>query len=418
MTGSHDHLSAIATVAPHIHPDTAQEWIDTLTVTEPGRIAWHIRRLAGFGGSDMGVLIAEQYGQMSPFLTARDIIADKLCLRAPQPPTGDMERGMDTEAICRRKFRALYDLRPHPAAPALMRSFATTGLAKKHPWLVGNPDDILIDEEGGVWLVDYKTPADPNTIQDWQQTEIPIYYKAQLHHYRLILEAAGIAVDHMALVPFSVKDWSPVMAYVPLDEQLCRDILTVGDAMWARHVLAGCLPEPPELKQIVRHRDIPAEVGEIVARFALAKHIELSSSRRVDDLKRQLMDAASRHRIGLPAEAGGARARLGVLDIGYVSSRRPDTGKMLARLAELGEDTEAFMKESGYQRMELLRGKRGDEVGVLNEIKAVADDYLLALGEQGEIDAIDCFQHLSLLDEQAVRSRSARRKAGDDAPAP
>ena len=62
-----------------------ERWIESVWENEPDRIIWHANRLNGFGGSEIGVLVADmrtkEGDEFSPtyhtFKTAKEVIQEK-----------------------------------------------------------------------------------------------------------------------------------------------------------------------------------------------------------------------------------------------------------------------------------------------------------------------------------------------------
>ena len=66
--------------------------------------AQQLRRLAGFGASEIGILVGEQRGLYSPFSTAREVVARKLLLDPPTPANPHQRRGILLEPLIRETF--------------------------------------------------------------------------------------------------------------------------------------------------------------------------------------------------------------------------------------------------------------------------------------------------------------------------
>src|SRR5690625_2513931 len=82
--------------AGHLKGDDVTAWLRATLATDPSRINWHIRRAGGFGGSEMGALVAaiqNRSGRMSP----HRIIRQKLLRLPPDRPNVDMRRGLAME---------------------------------------------------------------------------------------------------------------------------------------------------------------------------------------------------------------------------------------------------------------------------------------------------------------------------------
>ena len=61
----------------------------------------HVRRLGGFGASEIGLLVGERRGRYSPFGTAREVVAGKRIQRLPDPGNSHTRRGLLMETLIR-----------------------------------------------------------------------------------------------------------------------------------------------------------------------------------------------------------------------------------------------------------------------------------------------------------------------------
>ena len=193
----------------------------------------HLRRLGGFGASEIGTLVGERRGERSPFGTARELVARKLLLDVPAPPDEHMRRGIAMEPLIREAF-----LRQTGAArlEALTRRVAAHNPAR-HPWMQCTPDDF-VELGGRLVLVDYKAPAEPLASLD-------LSYTCQLHQIGLVAEDLGYPVDLRALVAWNHPRGRPEVLVCERDPALEAEIVAAGERYWTAHVLAGELPPWP-----------------------------------------------------------------------------------------------------------------------------------------------------------------------------
>lgn len=203
------------------------------------RIAfWHVRRASGFGGSEVGTLLLNARGLPDPFTSAQRIVAQKLCMAAPDPGDEHTMRGSRAEDVIQTVYRRKFGVTADDDALSRVANFRPA----KAPYLVGNPDDIVLDGAGARDLVDYKCPS-PEMFEEVRRDGVPFGYRAQLHHYHTICASAGIAIDRMFLAPFRLMAFDAERFEVPYDREFAIEVARCARAMWHDHVMTGTLPE-------------------------------------------------------------------------------------------------------------------------------------------------------------------------------
>lgn len=165
-----------------IDPANMQLWYEKITSMEPGRIEWHLNRLANVGGSEIGVFVAESLGEPAPFnRTPTDVYRSKMMLDAPEATNEAMSFGTDREGDTRDLFTEMaLAVGWRQADEALILFEERARSTECFGGLGYSPDDLFINTEGQLVIVDYKTPyrKDPE--------DAPLGYRAQLHQGGLI----------------------------------------------------------------------------------------------------------------------------------------------------------------------------------------------------------------------------------------
>lgn len=239
----------------------ARIWVDSVLEREPDRAWWHFERLFGIGGSEIGVFLGHEEGMYHPFTTARKITESKL-LRAPLEATnGDMQRGTAMEDTAQGMYRGKVEARGGIARQDLMEKMKGY-YDPEHPWLVGNPDDI-VEENGKIYIVDYKVPM-PDQIAHYDHTGVPFYYAAQVHHYRLIAEKCGIHIDGLRLCSLDLKAWDIDERPVPYSQETTDAIIATGDKFWFDHVMVGKPANTISLKNTNTISDLELEETQVI----------------------------------------------------------------------------------------------------------------------------------------------------------
>ena len=192
-----------------------------------------LRRLSGFGASEIGVLVGEQRGVYSPFATAREVVARKLLLDLPTPAGPHQRRGILLEPLIRETF-----LRQSGAVRLLeWTQRIATHCPARWPWMQATPDDV-VELAGRRVLVDYKAPAEP-------LTEVSLPYACQLHQIGLIAADLGCVFDAYALVAWNHPRGTPEVLVCAHDPALETEIVAAGSRYWNTYVLQGVLPPWP-----------------------------------------------------------------------------------------------------------------------------------------------------------------------------
>ncbi|MFE2019848.1 YqaJ viral recombinase family protein [Streptomyces sp. NPDC059499] len=160
----------VGALAPAARP-TVLGWF------EPGTTEWHAARAAGIGGSEIAAVMG-----ISPYESRFSLWHRKQGLLAPVEESEEMYWGKVHEpGICAR-FAALH--------PELAVSLAPTYAAAGHPWMVANPDRLIIPAPGAdhpVEIVEAKTARDDHGWGKPGTDEVPVHYRAQCLWYMRVL---------------------------------------------------------------------------------------------------------------------------------------------------------------------------------------------------------------------------------------
>jgi predicted phage-related endonuclease len=237
-----DQLKLISTTeqAQFLTPERIAGWVEAVQQVDPDRLPWHVKRLFGFGGSEVGVLVAERSGLVDPFESARSICASKLMLGRPDEAIPAMERGQYMEPVVQKlfmdKFREFGIEQDEKSMIAMSRAIGYRS------WQNGSPDDVVLMGKGKRkkrFIVDYKAPG----TGGYEVDGVPMRYSAQLHHYEMIAKKLGIKIDGLILVAIDYSRWTLETLNVPFDQYLVDEILDAGDYFWNEYVMQGRLPD-------------------------------------------------------------------------------------------------------------------------------------------------------------------------------
>lgn len=315
-----------------------QETEDGRVVTDWGQAAldatWHIRRLSGIGGSEIGPLVAHfRNGESGSFQSARDIVSLKLCLRLPDRETIHMERGSRAEPWLQRMLHETNGYETDQKALAAVKGFRSAA----RPWMIGTPDDMVrpIGTNRRPILVDYKAPS-AEVFAEMVSEGVSLDYRAQLHHYAMISRDAGVTPSHAILAPFDAATFQVAELPVEWDIDLIRDIHAAGAAIWDDHVMKGVLPDPPPEAIKLETEGLERFGARLAALDALSKAIENEQN----GVKERINAVVS-------AMAGDGAPVVGKADFGPWSVTRKLTynKKALVEMAEAFGIDRAYMED-------------------------------------------------------------------------
>jgi hypothetical protein len=341
-----------------IVPSDAAKWIDRVFEVEPSRARWHALRARGIGGSEMGAVVSAMRGEFHPFTSGEKIARQKLLMEAPEPPSGDTERGVFTEDINREKTRALmaerYGARP---ADDLLEAIAEieTGGDRPNPWQVGNPDDMFYMPNGELMVLDYKCPK-PGKIKEYEHFGISSDYVVQLHHYSMLAREKGADPRRLMLASFDCGTWAPVLHEIPFSEALIEEIGRAGNRFWNDFILAGKVPASVE-KPVVSGEALPEDIVETVRRASMVMSVASAAYKESRDLQELLSS-----RIGDGLYLDAPSMSIGHADV--IAQPKVDEAKV-KRLFELwGEDLEQYrmMADPDIDKMTKRLIQIGDNV--------------------------------------------------------
>lgn len=330
----------------------AENWLSAVLAVEPDRAAWHIERLFGLGGSDIGSVLLHDRTRRglnvdeTPFTDASAIVKSKLMLMHPTPPEGPTEWGTLLEPVIQRlalrRFGAVQD-------KDVLQAVEQSPFSQRYPWARCNLDDIWI-LNGKRVLVDYKAPGD---VAHFFSAGAPTEYRCQLDLYSLRLEELGAPIDFRCLVVLDPALRIPRMVFVPRNDDLQAEMLEAGDFAWNNYVLKGVVPDPmpQERSQLLASLPQLEMMGHELAAF---KSLADVADQRATLLKAQMKSFAKARGL-LPGQATEA----GVFKISSNERVQYDVPEILMLLRahdvpldQFIQDNGAFNAEAGFTYLE------------------------------------------------------------------
>ncbi len=244
------------------------------------RCYWHIQRLGGIGGSEIGVVVYDVRGEKDPFgETVNNIAKQKLLQVQPKKQTYAMARGVWFERVVRHVFREQYGAKTDFEAKKILSTTKDT----PRPWMRYSPDDVVIID-GKRLLVDYKTPTEAAL-----HNEISLRYRAQLHLGYIIGAYNDLKLDGMMLVQAPQNgNEEIVLTQVEFDNELAKDIIMGGDKLW-NDVVSGIVPPAPPMSPQVELTDSEAEeITKFSTEMVKYKVITDQLNARIDTLRGEI----------------------------------------------------------------------------------------------------------------------------------
>lgn len=331
---------------PFIDERRIDKWIDRVMSIDPERIEWHVRRLSGIGGSEIGVLVGALRGYYHPHSSDTELVGHKLLHVLPTEPNGDMLRGQVLEPVARDIYRKQILERFPQAIP---RDDIIENLGKfrdeKRPWLIGTPDEVMEVEPGKIWIIDYKCPT-PDALAEYAISGVPFYYAAQLHHYRFIAQKMGYQIDGLQLASLDMKKWRMDLRDVPYDAALEAECLFAGDHYWTDFVMQGRIPSTNASKRYGEATDIHDNLREGAILYTLWGSIGNHFAKRQAQIGDRVRDA------NLTLDPSVDSVSVGIVDI--KAEREFDEDGMAKALEEQGVDASNFTQEGDWDVAALL----------------------------------------------------------------
>lgn len=298
------------------------------------RALWHVSRLWGIGGSEIGILIAHREGQTHPFTTAREVIAGKLCKAAPDPTAGPLLRGTFNEPLVRRLFHGRYGTTTDVAS---FQKLETAQPDSQHPWQQGNPDDVVCMDHRR-YVVDYKVPS-PDQYKVVQSIGISLDYAAQLHNYAMLLQRADVQIDGMILAPMDTNTMRVQPLECPWDQDLADAILETGDFFWQEYVLKARLPDylpRPKGDEFLPDPAILEAADQASFYKALAKHAGDQEAQIQAEIKQRALDSGMQ---------GDGSMKAGVMTIASRGQDNYDSVRLVELAEAHGIDLTPYLKK-------------------------------------------------------------------------
>lgn len=361
-------------------PEQRQDYIKSLTEKA-------IRRLSSFGGNDIAAFWMDELDIFSPFTTeeglpqnTQAVIESKLCVVAPNRMTGDMIRGVALEPMAQLDFERKMAANGWISRPDMLEIFSNLyeNRIPEHPWLVGMPDGIYEDKKGRVYVVDFKCPANPDTVK-LMQRDPPEGYNAQMGTYEAILNFHGIQVKDRILAPLSLKTMETTSIVMPEVKNFTSQLLELGDTAWS-HVLNGTIPSRKfGVANVENIQEVNPRVEHSANSYAYYKALENRASKMAATAKSELeWDLQKYHGIN-PSDHGKIKLPVG---ISYSTTQpKDDLNKeaLLREIVKLGGDKDnpdLYVKRSPTTRLIISTSKKSPYAPRLDQLRTVASEML------------------------------------------
>lgn len=324
---------------------------------------WHLRRASGFGGSEIGTIVLNvSRGETGEFGSAHNTVKEKLLMMAPQIGEPAMRRGNHMEDYVRDIHHKSSGEVEDTNSLAALRGFRSPN----YPYIIGTPDDITLRVTGRRKervLVDYKCPGQA-VLEKYKVSGAPFGYKAQLHHYLIVAEDAGIKMNALQLVAFDYHGGA-VTYVMPVkhDPALQDEIKVTAKSLWEDYVMEGVIPESMSAPQL---KVESVELGIMMRKAGVMAAIAAQMQARADELRNEAIAMA---------DESVEKNAIGKIDAGFYS---------ITRSAEWDEEVlrelaaKADVNPDDYQRPSKGKVNQKNASRVMSEIKE-----LIASGQPG-----------------------------------
>ena len=385
----------------HFNKEVIDNWINKTHSIDGDRISWHVERVFGFGGSEMGGLVDSWLGKRNFRNTALQIVSSKLLLNTPSRAEPAMLRGTIMEDFAQQRFEDKLDKlnKQWKRLEDIQRDVIETKSNPIHPWMRSSLDG-LYEIDGDIVIVDFKCPSTEvmkeyknfsTKIMDYLSVDnktsygdyfipntenrnssdfdyhVPFRdYIYQLHHYLKDAECKNITVDKVMLAVLDYQEGAESIIFdIEKDDLISLDIISAGDHYWNNYVLKGLLPSP-DIKDILEPQFIPENIQESAMLFSYYKQLASSSEKKADLFKMDIHQYVE--------SLGSIKDK--VLKIGLLETT--------SKVSFNDELVESRLLELGYQQKEIdaLRTTGSFDTKKLNkyteDLMTAHEDLLLA----------------------------------------
>lgn len=266
-------------------------WLDEVERIDPSRMMWHVRRLGGLGGTDIGEIVTHARGGWG-FRSLDTVVAEKLMAIPPSQPNEKMKRGLDMEDTVRQMFHR--QIGGVPRNDLVQRCMQD--IPGEFSWIRSNPDDVVEIPGTGIYLADYKCPDEPHSsIATGYQVQLQVYdYKlfSAIHGRfpepeeipELLDGRPALSCDALILVSLDYKKWAASPLQAEYDIDLMRDSLVYGQKVWQ----AICSGKNPKIDRAKPERYELSTKDKSDLAMLDAKWTSLQViTKRADDLAKQ-----------------------------------------------------------------------------------------------------------------------------------
>lgn len=325
------------------------------------KMKWHLRRMSGFGGSDMGILYSESKGIKSPFTSTREIIKGKQGVSLPNPSSGDTRRGTILEDHIKDQFLKQYDIhgiKEYPNSDSIIKEWMNNGGSDEHTWLQCNPDFVGINKDNEIVVIDFKAPASEDVAASYQ-THVPENYKAQIETGAIVFEeACGLSTSQRMVVSMGPK-FEIYLCPFDVEPTLRDELFKLGDENW-EHVEDGTLPE---FKKDGEYKKLDGDslsqpLQNTIEEFVLLNKIQSDSKKRADKLKVVIEEMLKDHGLTLDDYKDDKfKAAVGLINMTVTQRSSWDMDKIKSLISESGFDENDFKKTTPTKGLSVKRAK-------------------------------------------------------------
>lgn len=298
-------------------PDqVAVDWIEAVIALEKDRAIWHAHRVFGIGGSEIGELINTAAGLPNEYNTLDEISRSKLLLLPPGRANIHMRRGTAMELLAQKVYHRLSGNKSILDSPDIEAAFSKPH--EKYPFVVGNPDDVVLTPHHKRLIVDFKVRGNLDP-----EKPVKLVNAAQVHWYGVLHEGnLGALPDGYQIAELDIPtamidqimnekdpDLDALADHIAAinrpgfgmqirtfkhNEKLATHMLRLADQFWTNHVLSGTPYETPkiELPETLTQND-QATIKHHQNQYLRFKLAETVSKSKADEAKTALTDVAS-----------------------------------------------------------------------------------------------------------------------------
>ncbi|MFS1427906.1 hypothetical protein LMH73_012300 [Vibrio splendidus] len=346
-------------------------------------LRYAIDQLAVFSPRDMGVLYVSHNGGYISYgddrvISTSTVIQEKLGMTNVTPISDGALRSMYLKDFAVRGFASKmksYGLTP---LDHLMNKVRQKEVWDAHPWMACNPGGLYKDEQGKVWMVDFRIPKNGEKAEDAFK-DIGDSSRAAMAQNKAYIEGMyGIKVDHCSVSILNVEDFSTLISTEYVDDTLCLEVTDIGDYYYNEYLMKGIVPVVSFTGDIETVSQLTPAMKKCMIEVIASSSLCSLADKRKSAARSRLEELCAIE--GVILKQDGKKTKLAAINFGYKENgEKLDPALLKKKFIELGgnpNDPELMVQTKPTLRMDIARGKNHPDHDFILEVKDTAETII------------------------------------------